>query len=129
MKKRGIENDILTKITNYLTCLFLQKFKGKGYFELIYNSLPDKIRIKNMLLDLVLAEHPKTSTQIVEEFRAEYPQDWEEILRVGKKTFGESCTSILSPEIFLTYMLKELEKESKITKIIQGKEHSWKKGI
>ncbi len=127
VRKKGIKNDILTRITKYFKCLFLQKFRGKGYFELLYNNLNDKDKIKEKLLSILSTEFFKTTEQSIEEFRAEYPQEWEEILYIGQKTFGDSCTSLLSPSIFLKYLLDDLEKETKIVKKMENKECVWKK--
>ncbi len=127
IKKRGIENDFVTRAIKYLKCFFMQKFRGRGYLYLIKENMETEFpQIKENLLSLLSREYSKSTLQLTEEFRAEYPGAWGLIMDKGKEAFGESCTMILSPTIFLGQLLHELDRDKKVTKVTEQRETKWK---
>lgn len=130
LKKRGIENDFITRAIKYAKCLFMQKFKGRGSLELIEQTMDAEYgKIEKKILDLLSREHFKSTVQLTEEFRAEHPRDWEYILNKGRETFGESCTMILSPIIFLSQLLEELARKNQVMKETEQREAKWKRAV
>lgn len=128
LKKRGIENDFLTRWLKYLKCFMLQKFRGRGYLELIKQNMDEEYAIiEEKTLELLSFQYFKSTVQLAEEFRAEFPREWEYILSKGKETFGESCTMIVSPIIFLSQHLEELARKKQVIKTTEQKEVKWKR--
>ncbi len=126
-KKKGIKDDIFSRYSSYLRCLFMQKTNGRGYLELLKSDMTEQYAaIEEHLYSLLTEEYFKSTLQLVEEFRAEYPRDWDYILSIGQKTFGGSCTSVLSPSIFLAQLLERFNEQKRALKEnVQG-EMKWK---
>ncbi|HED24168.1 MAG TPA: hypothetical protein ENN91_03490 [Firmicutes bacterium] len=53
----------------------------------------------------------KTTEQVVEEFRMEYPRLWRELETEGQNLYGNSCSSVQQPATRIAQALQSLGEE------------------
>ena len=75
--------------------------------------MTEKGQIKiELLMQLVLSLlEPviyKTTTQLVEEFRMEYPAQWRQLEKEGEMLYGSSCGSMQQPSTRISQILRSL---------------------
>ncbi|MDW7739917.1 MAG: hypothetical protein SCJ97_07670 [Bacillota bacterium] len=70
----------------------------------------DKI-LEQLVIKLLEPGISKTTTQVVEEFRIEYPAQWRELEKEGEMLFGVSCTSLQQPSTRISRILLSLPEE------------------
>ena len=75
--------------------------------------MTEKGQIKiELLMQLVLSLlEPviyKTTTQLVEEFRMEYPAQWRQLEKEGEVLYGNSCGSMQQPSTRISQILRSL---------------------
>ena len=127
LKKRGIENDFVTRQIKNAQCLYLQKFRGRRYLNLLKEAMgKDFTSISREFLLLIPGEEFQAASRLEEDFRRAYPGYWDYIGRKGREIFGEFCDLAASPGIFLNQLLFELEREKKVTKTMEKSEVKWK---
>lgn len=50
----------------------------------------------------------KTTAQIIEEFRTEYPALWKELEKEGEMLYGRSCSSVQQPATRISQLLQSI---------------------
>ena len=83
-------------------------------------------QLQAILLKLLEPDIYKTTAQLVEELRMEYPCLWEELEKEGQALYGNSCSSIQQPSIRIAQALLELSADS-CRRYSRGSLHFWSK--
>lgn len=66
----------------------------------------------------------KSTEQVVHEFRAEYPEAWQELTRQGQEEYGPGCTAVQSPATVVRQALFALPLQKRRMKR-EGEQHFW----
>ena len=82
--------------------------------------------LQTKLLQLLEPDIYKTTAQLVEEFRMEYPLLWEELAKEGLALYGNSCSSIQQPSTRIAQALLALPADS-CRRYSRGSQHFWSK--
>ena len=80
--------------------------------------------LEKCLLDLLEPGVYKTTEQLVQEFRMEYPRRWQELEEEGKRLFGGTCGAYQQPSTRIMRALFSLPQESCLRRR-QGNRYSW----
>jgi hypothetical protein len=83
-------------------------------------------QLQSMLLQLLEPDIYKTTAQLAEEFRMEYPSCWKELETEGQTLYGNSCSSIQQPLTRIAQALLELPPESCL-RYSRGRINFWSK--
>ena len=84
-------------------------------------------QLQARLLQLLDPDIYKTTAQLVEELRIEYPLLWEELQKEGQTTlYGNSCSSIQQPSTRIAQALLDLPVDS-CRRYSRGSLHFWSK--
>lgn len=81
--------------------------------------------IEKKLIELLSDNIARTTVQIVEEFKVEYPEFWQKIINEGRKLFGHSCTFVQSPQIIVANILSNLKDRGMINCYIYKNNKYW----
>ncbi|MDY6825662.1 MAG: hypothetical protein SVV67_00560 [Bacillota bacterium] len=81
---------------------------------------------KKNVADLLEAGIFKTTEQVVEEFRMEYPYLWRELEAEGQLLYGNSCSSVQQPATRIAQVLQSLD-ETKRLRRCRDKQYFWSK--
>lgn len=65
----------------------------------------EEISLHNLILDLLEFDILKTTEQVVEEFKMEYPAQWKALEKEGKMLYGSSCSSVQQPSTRISQIL------------------------
>jgi len=68
----------------------------------------------------------KTTAQVAEELRMEYPQIWRSLEKEGEMLFGSSCSSVQQPYTRISQVLLSLPSDQCLRQPI-NKGYSWSK--
>lgn len=82
---------------------------SKGKF-----GMEDKY-LKQLILNLLEPEILKTTEQVVEEFRMEYPVQWKALEKEGEMLYGNSCSSVQQPFTRISQVLINLPANESIS--------------
>ncbi|HOB86214.1 MAG TPA: hypothetical protein PKO38_00820 [Bacillota bacterium] len=80
--------------------------------------------IQELVLKLLEPGVYKTTAQIVEEFRAEFPEKWRALQREGEERFAGSCGAHQMPANAVRQALFSLPEEKRRCRYRRG-EYSW----
>ncbi|NLA11892.1 MAG: hypothetical protein GX883_07200 [Firmicutes bacterium] len=80
--------------------------------------------LEELLLNLLEPGVYKTTGQLVQEFRMEYPEQWQELEREGKQLFGGTCGAYQQPSTRLAQVLFSLPEERCLCRR-RGGEYRW----
>ncbi len=69
------------------------------------------MNLEKLLISMLEPGVFKTTEQIVQEFRMEYPHDWHELEKEGKRLFGGSCGAYQQPATRITQALFKIPPE------------------
>lgn len=69
-----------------------------------------------LVLNLLEPGIYKTTAQVVEEFRMEYPEQWSRLKKEGEKIYGPSCSSHQQPATLIAQALLALPADSRLLK-------------
>jgi hypothetical protein len=83
-------------------------------------------QLQAKLLLLLEPDIYKTTAQLVEEFRMEYPSLWKELEIEGQRLYGNSCSSVQQPSTRIAQALQELPSDS-CRRYSRGSLHYWSK--
>jgi hypothetical protein len=83
-------------------------------------------QIKDALLSLLESEIFKTTAQLVEELRMEYPSLWKSLELEGEKLYGQSCSSLQQPATRIAQVLLSLP-DNYCLREKKGKLYFWSK--
>jgi aspartate oxidase len=86
----------------------------------------NKDTLKKCVADLLEAGIYKTTEQIVEEFRMEYPQLWRELEAEGQLLYGNSCSSVQQPATRIAQVLQSMD-ETRCLRRCRDKLFFWSK--
>ncbi len=86
----------------------------------------DSEELEKALLSLLEKDVRKTTAQIAEELRMEYPQLWRSLEREGETLFGSSCSSVQQPYTRISQVLLSLLPDQCLRHSI-GKGYCWSK--
>ena len=78
------------------------------------------------LLQVLEPDIDKTTAQLVEEIRIEYPLLWNELEMEGQALYGNRCSSIQQPATRIAQALQELPSDS-CSRQSRGSQHFWRK--
>ncbi len=85
----------------------------------------DKL-LKQNILSLLEPGIFKTTTQVVEEFRIEYPVLWKMLEKEGEMLYGSGCSSVQQPATRISQVLQILPAEQVVCQ--RGRNgNSWRK--
>ena len=62
--------------------------------------------IEEQVLSLLEPGVFKTTDQVVEEFRMEFPEEWKALQKEGEMLFGSSCSSVQQPATRISLVLR-----------------------
>lgn len=65
----------------------------------------DDLFLHNLILDLLESDILKTTEQVVEEFKMEYPAQWRSLEKEGEMLYGSSCSSVQQPSTRISQVL------------------------
>ncbi|MGM0688383.1 MAG: hypothetical protein ACQESO_02250 [Bacillota bacterium] len=68
----------------------------------------------------------KTTGQVVEEFRMEYPAQWRELEKEGEMLYGSGCSSLQQPATRISQILLSLPAE-KVFSLRKNNDYYWSK--
>lgn len=68
----------------------------------------------------------KTTGQVVEEFRMEYPAQWRELEKEGEMLYGSGCGSLQQPATRISQILLSLPAE-KVFSLRKNNDYYWSK--
>ena len=88
----------------------------------------DQADLQTLLLNLLEPGVWKTTAQLVEEFRIEYPRQWRELEIEGERLFGAGCGAIQQPATLIVQTLFDLPEEKRLCRRREG-EYWWSKTI
>lgn len=80
--------------------------------------------LEELLLKLLEPGLYKTTGQLVQEFRMEFPACWRELEEEGKCLFGGACGAYQQPSTRISQALFNLPKEKCLCRR-RGEEYSW----
>ncbi len=80
--------------------------------------------LEELLLSLLEPGVYKTTGQLVQEFRMEFPERWQELEQEGRQLFGGTCGAYQQPSTRLAQILFSLPEERCLCRR-QGDEYSW----
>ncbi len=66
------------------------------------------LKIEKQILSLLEQGLFKTTDQVVEEFRMEYPDQWKALEEEGEMLYGNSCSSVQQPATRISQVLSSL---------------------
>lgn len=72
---------------------------------------------QKLVLNLLEPGIYKTTAQVVEEFRMEYPEQWNKLKKEGEILYGPSCSSHQEPATRIAQALLALPAGSRLLKI------------
>ncbi|MEW5785382.1 MAG: hypothetical protein AB1767_09975 [Bacillota bacterium] len=81
--------------------------------------------LENLIFKLLEPGVFKTTAQLVEEFRAEYPRQWRRLEQEGEQLYGGSCGAYQQPATRIAQVLFNLAEEKRCRQSRRGKEHQW----
>lgn len=84
----------------------------------------EKGSLEELLLSLLEPGVYKTTGQLVQEFRMEYPQRWAELEKEGRRLFGGTCGAYQQPSTRISQALFVLP-EDRCRCRRRGNEYSW----
>jgi hypothetical protein len=64
--------------------------------------------LQQLVLRLLESGIYKTTAQVVEEFRMEYPMQWRQLEKEGEMLYGKSCSSLQQPSTRISQALLSL---------------------
>lgn len=70
--------------------------------------------LQRMVLDLLEPGIYKTTAQVIEEFRMEYPDQWLKLKKEGEMLYGISCSSVQQPSTRIAQTLLSLPAEQRL---------------
>jgi hypothetical protein len=65
-------------------------------------------RLEEIIINLLEPGIFKTTAQVVEEIRIEYPAMWRQLEEEGEMLFGSSCSSVQQPATRISQVLQSL---------------------
>lgn len=68
----------------------------------------EEAKLQDMVFKLLEPGIYKTTAQVVEEFRMEYPEAWRQLEKEGEMLFGSSCSSVQQPVTRISRVLFSL---------------------
>ena len=80
--------------------------------------------LEELLLNLLEPGVYKTTEQLVQEFRMEYPHKWQELEKEGRRLFGPGCGAYQQPATRIIQALFALP-AGKCLCHRQGQEYTW----
>lgn len=86
----------------------------------------DNEELEKALTSLLETNVRKTTAQISEELRMEYPQLWRSLEKEGEKLFGSSCSSAQQPYTRISQVLLSLPPDKCLRQSV-NKGYSWRK--
>lgn len=86
----------------------------------------DLDQVEANLLSLLEPDYYKTTDQLVQEFRMEYPALWEELEKEGRELYGKSCSSVQQPFTRILKTLLNLPDDC-CMRIRKGNQYYWSK--
>jgi hypothetical protein len=86
--------------------------------------MPDQRELEKLLSNLLEPGVFKTTVQLVEEFRAEYPKNWGELEQEGKRLFGAGCGAYQQPATRIAQALFALPENKRLC-LRRNEEYSW----
>ncbi len=69
--------------------------------------MEDKL-LQEFVLSLLEPDIYKTTEQVVEEFRMEYPPQWKQLEKEGEMLYGRGCSSVQQPATCIAQALLSL---------------------
>ncbi len=127
LKKKGIENDFITRQVKSLRCFAAARFPKLGSLALIRESLGLEFEgLADKFLQVLLRGEGKSALELGEDFRETYPQDWRNLTDRAQETWGEGFARAIDPAIFFCQLLKELEREHRVIRLEEEREIRWK---
>ena len=72
----------------------------------------EKRELEKLLLTLLEPGVYKTTSQLVQEFRMEFPRAWRELEREGRRLYGSSCGAYQQPATRIAQALFNLPQEN-----------------
>lgn len=70
--------------------------------------------LQQLVLDLLEPGIYKTTAQVIEEFRMEYPDQWQKLKKEGEMLYGMSCSSVQQPSTRIAQTLLSLPSEQRL---------------
>ncbi len=88
--------------------------------------MADREELEQLIITLLEPSVFKTTAQIVEEFRIEYPRRWRELEEEAQRVFGASCAAYQQPATRVVQALFSLPEKSRLCRR-EGDAHRWSK--
>ena len=82
--------------------------------------------LEKVLISLLEQGVRKTTAQVAEELRMEYPQLWQSLEKEGETLFGSSCSSVQQPYTRISQVLLSLPSDQCLRQSI-NKGYCWSK--
>jgi hypothetical protein len=82
--------------------------------------------LKEALICLLEKDVHKTTAQVAEELRMEYPQLWRNLEKEGETLYGSSCSSVQQPYTRISQVLLSMPPDQCLRQSI-NKGYSWSK--
>jgi len=86
----------------------------------------DNKNLQDLVLNILEPEIYKTTGQVVEEFRMEYPAQWIELEKEGEMLYGAGCGSFQQPATRISQILLSLPAE-KVFSLRKNSDYYWSK--
>ncbi len=84
--------------------------------------------LEELVLGLLDPEIRKTTEQVIEEFRMEYPGRWKQLEKEGETLYGSSCSSIQQPATRISQVLLSLPTDRCIC-LRRNNEYFWNRRL
>lgn len=81
-------------------------------------------KLNNAILKLLEPGIYKTTAQVVEEVRMEYPNLWRQLENEGEMLYGNSCSSVQQPYTRISQVLLSLPSNICLRKL-KGNKYTW----
>ena len=65
----------------------------------------EEINLHKLIMGLLEPDILKTTEQVVEEFKMEYPAHWKALKKEGEMLYGNSCSSVQQPSTRISQVL------------------------
>jgi hypothetical protein len=127
IKKKGIENDFLSRLLKSLRCRLARRFSGRGSLSLLKEALGQEYAgIRDRFLALLPREELKSVPQLAAAFREAHPDAWDLLAAREAETCGRASFFPAGQCGFFRELLRELERENLVIQVQEEREARWK---